>query len=87
MKNEIRDEKERMRNVKRRESGRRNLKKMKDEKYRCEEKYEKWKKKVERMKADLEWKDENDKDWKIKKEDKIYFRLEMKFKPCLAGNM
>ena len=35
-------------------------------------------KKVERMKAELEWKDENGKDWN-KEKDWIYFRLEMRY--------
>ena len=34
-------------------------------------------KKVGEMKVDVEWKDENDKEWKMKNEekDRIYFRL------------
>ena len=34
-------------------------------------------KKVGEIKVDVEWKDESGKDWKMKKKDKIYFRLEV----------
>ena len=31
-----------------------------------------------RVKAESEWKDKNDKGWKMKRKDRIYFRLEIK---------
>ena len=31
-----------------------------------------------RVKVELEWKDKNGKEWKMKRKDGIYFRIEMK---------
>ena len=35
-------------------------------------------KKIGEMKVDVEWKDENGKEWKMKKKDRIYFKLEVR---------
>ena len=44
-------------------------------------------KKIGEMKVDVEWKDDNDKEWKMKKKTGYILDSEWGIKPRLAGNM